>query len=87
MENLNRCADRMLFAVLPDYTLTHKPWAVKKKPDPDEPVPLTFAEFTAEVLHWARWGNSEHRPADLAGRVPRTRHRPGVDPCRGLDHW
>ncbi|WP_344646475.1 transposase family protein, partial [Streptomyces durmitorensis] len=55
VENLNRCADLMLFAVLPGYTLTPKPRRAKKKPDPDEPVPLTFTEFTAEVLEWARW--------------------------------
>ncbi|MBW5484424.1 Mu transposase C-terminal domain-containing protein [Streptomyces bambusae] len=70
VENLNRCVDRMLFAVLPGYTLTPKPRPAKKKPDPDEPVPLTFAEFTAEVLNWARWWNTEHRPAGLAGRTP-----------------
>ncbi|MFE3282429.1 hypothetical protein ACFXJJ_04810 [Streptomyces sp. NPDC059233] len=67
VENLNRCVDRMLFAVLPGYTLTPKPRPAKKKPAPDEPVPLTFAEFTAEVLDWARWWNTEHRPAGLAG--------------------
>lgn len=70
VENLNRCADRMLFAVLPGYTLTPKPRRTKKKPDADEPVPLTFAEFIAEVLDWARWWNTEHRPAGLNGRTP-----------------
>lgn len=70
VENLNRCVDRMLFAVLPGYTLTPKPRPAKKKRDPDEPVPLTFAEFTAEVLDWAWWWNSEHRPAGLNGRTP-----------------
>ncbi|MGW5347397.1 Mu transposase C-terminal domain-containing protein [Streptomyces sp. NPDC004050] len=70
VENLNRCVDRMLFAVLPGYTLTPKPRPAKKKPAPDEPVPLTFAEFTAEVLDWARWWNTEHRPAGLNGRTP-----------------
>lgn len=70
VESLNRCADRMLFAALPGYTLTPKPRPGKTKPDPDEPVPLTFAEFTAEVLDWARWWNTEHRPARLAGRTP-----------------
>ncbi len=70
MENLNRCVDRMLLAVLPGYTPTPKPRPSKKKPDADEPVPLTFAEFTAEVLDWARWWNTEHRPAGLNGRTP-----------------
>ncbi|MFJ7272770.1 Mu transposase C-terminal domain-containing protein [Streptomyces sp. NPDC099050] len=70
VENLNRCADRMLFAVLPGYTLTSKPRPAKKKPHSDEPLPLTFAECTFEVLDWARWWNTEHRPAGLAGRTP-----------------
>ncbi|MEW2418897.1 Mu transposase C-terminal domain-containing protein [Streptomyces sp. NPDC046866] len=70
VENLNRCADRMLFAVLPGYTLTPKPRPAKKKPDLDDPVSLTFAEFTAEILEWARWWNTEHRPAGLNGRTP-----------------
>ncbi|WTJ48531.1 Mu transposase C-terminal domain-containing protein [Streptomyces sp. NBC_01544] len=70
VENLNRCADRMLFAVLPGYTLTPKPRRAGKKPDLDAPEPLAFAEFTAEVLDWARWWNTEHRPAGLGGRTP-----------------
>ncbi|WP_264201253.1 hypothetical protein [Streptomyces antimicrobicus] len=39
--------DRMPFAVLPGYTLTPKPRRSRKKPAPEEPVPLAFAEFTA----------------------------------------
>ncbi|MEU9446781.1 Mu transposase C-terminal domain-containing protein [Streptomyces sp. NPDC048304] len=70
VENLNRCADRMLFAVLPGYTFAPKPRRAKKKPDTDEPPPLTFEEFTTEVLDWARWWNAEHRPAGLAGQTP-----------------
>ncbi|WP_443059401.1 Mu transposase C-terminal domain-containing protein [Streptomyces sp. NBC_00435] len=70
VENLNRCADRMLFAVLPGYTTTPKPRRSKKKRDPDGPLALTFAEFTAEVLDWTRWWNTEHHPAGLAGQTP-----------------
>ncbi|MFI5620586.1 Mu transposase C-terminal domain-containing protein [Streptomyces sp. NPDC051567] len=70
VENLNRCADRMLFAVLPGYTLTPKPRRAKKKPDLDELPPLAFEEFTTEVLDWARWWNTEHHSADLAGLSP-----------------
>ncbi|MFD5073073.1 Mu transposase C-terminal domain-containing protein [Streptomyces sp. NPDC058369] len=70
VESLNRCADRMLFAVLPGYTPAPKPRRAKKNPGPNEPAPLTFAEFTAEVLQWTYWWNTEHRPSGLAGRTP-----------------
>ncbi|PWK61822.1 putative transposase [Streptomyces sp. CG 926] len=71
VENLNRCADRMLFAALPGYTLTPTPRRTRKKADQDAPpLHLAFEEFTTEVLDWARWWNTEHRPASLAGRTP-----------------
>ncbi|MEU8620615.1 hypothetical protein [Streptomyces sp. NPDC048623] len=82
VENLNRCADRMLFALLPGSTLTPEPRRAKKKPDPDEPVALTCAEFTAEVLDRARWWNTEHRPARLAGQTPSRPGRPTPRPSR-----
>ncbi|MGW2651874.1 transposase [Streptomyces sp. NPDC001393] len=71
VENLNRCADRMLFAVLPGYTLTPSPRRAKKEAaDSDAPRPLTFTEFTAEVLAWTTWWNTEHRPHGLTGQTP-----------------
>ncbi|MET9701297.1 hypothetical protein ABZY31_30915 [Streptomyces sp. NPDC006529] len=76
VENLNRCADRMLFAVLPGYTLTPKPRRAKKKPDPDELPPLTFEEFTTEVLDWARWWNTEHYPQTCQAELPLRPGRP-----------
>lgn len=69
VENLNRSADRMLFAALPGYTITPAPRRAKKA-DPDAPPPLTFEEFTAEVLDWVHWWNIEHRPASLNSRTP-----------------
>ncbi|MFB7170639.1 Mu transposase C-terminal domain-containing protein [Streptomyces sp. NPDC056254] len=70
VENLNRCADRMLFAALPGYTLTPTPRRSGKKPGADTAPPLSFEEFTTEVLGWARWWNTEHRPASLGGATP-----------------
>ncbi|WP_435811681.1 Mu transposase C-terminal domain-containing protein [Streptomyces virginiae] len=70
VENLNRCADRMLFAALPGYNLTPTPRRSRKKTGPKPPLPLSFEEFTTEVLVWARWWNTQHRPASLAGRTP-----------------
>ncbi len=70
MENLSRCADRMLFAALPGCTVTPSPGRVKKEPaDCDGPL-LTFMEFTAEVLAWTTWWNTEHRPDGLTGQTP-----------------
>ncbi|MGW7261774.1 transposase [Streptomyces sp. NPDC054834] len=71
VENLNRSADRMLFAALPGYTVTPSPRRSKKESaDCDAPPPLTFTEFTAEVLAWTMWWNTEHRPDGLAGQTP-----------------
>ncbi|MFE7516020.1 Mu transposase C-terminal domain-containing protein [Streptomyces sp. NPDC057540] len=71
VENLNRCVDRMLFAALPGYTLTPRPRHTKRKSNQDAAhLQLTFEEFTTEVLDWARWWNTEHRPALLEGRTP-----------------
>ncbi|XTP10843.1 Mu transposase C-terminal domain-containing protein (plasmid) [Streptomyces albus subsp. chlorinus] len=71
VENLNRSADRMLFAALPGHTTIPAPRHGRKKPaDPDEPLPLSFTELTAEVLAWTTWWNTEHRPDALVGQTP-----------------
>ncbi|MGW6898990.1 Mu transposase C-terminal domain-containing protein [Streptomyces sp. NPDC054919] len=64
IENLNRCAERMLFAALPGYT----PKQPRRRPDrrPDVPA-LSFHDFTEQLLAWARWWNTEHHPAALGG--------------------
>ncbi|MQY40311.1 hypothetical protein SRB17_83440 [Streptomyces sp. RB17] len=60
-----------LFAALPGYTVTRSPRRGKKESaDCDAPLPLTFTEFTAEVLAWITWWNTEHRPDGLSGQSP-----------------
>ncbi|GAA3386772.1 Mu transposase C-terminal domain-containing protein [Streptomyces roseoviridis] len=75
VENLNRAVDRMLFAALPGYTLTptkhrsgrRSKGAVRK---PETSGAMSFQDFTAEVLAWTHWWNTEHRPQALSGRTP-----------------
>ncbi|MFF7724900.1 Mu transposase C-terminal domain-containing protein [Streptomyces luteogriseus] len=75
VENLNRAVDRMLFAALPGYTLTPatlRPGRRRKGtgPGPETSGVLSFEDFTAEVLAWTYWWNTEHRPRALSGRTP-----------------
>ncbi|WP_437026070.1 Mu transposase C-terminal domain-containing protein [Streptomyces bungoensis] len=74
VENLNRAVDRMLFAALPGYTLTPaKPRPGRRKGAgrrPETSGVLSFQDFTAEVLAWTHWWNTEHRPRALSGRTP-----------------
>ncbi|AUY53699.1 Mu transposase C-terminal domain-containing protein [Streptomyces sp. CB01881] len=57
----------MLFAALPGYR-TKQP---RRHPDrlPTAPV-LSFEDFTAEVLAWVTWWNTEHHPQGLNGHTP-----------------
>ncbi|WBO69773.1 transposase family protein (plasmid) [Streptomyces camelliae] len=68
IENLNHCVTRMLFAALPGYT----PKKPRRRPDrrPQTAPPLSFTAFTEELLAWAQWWNTEHRPAELHGATP-----------------
>ncbi|MFB8273441.1 Mu transposase C-terminal domain-containing protein [Streptomyces sp. NPDC055955] len=75
VENLNRAVDRMLFAALPGYTLT----PIKRRSGrrskgagrrPETSGAMSFQDFTAEVLAWTHWWNTEHRPQALSGRTP-----------------
>jgi putative transposase len=71
IENLNGAVDSMLFAVLPGYTPTPKPRGAHGRRDRRlAPPPMSFRDFTTEVLRWATWWNTEHRPASLNGRTP-----------------
>ncbi|MFI6582913.1 Mu transposase C-terminal domain-containing protein [Embleya sp. NPDC050493] len=67
IENLNLCVERMLFAALPGHT----PKQPRRRPDrtPTGPA-LSFRDFTAELLAWATWWNTEHHPDSLHGRTP-----------------
>ncbi|WP_435972218.1 Mu transposase C-terminal domain-containing protein [Streptomyces sp. Qhu_M48] len=67
VENLNRCATRMLFAALPGYTPTQP----HRGPDRRLPAPpLSFQAFTEQLLAWVTWWNTEHRPTALNGNTP-----------------
>ncbi|MEU9048025.1 Mu transposase C-terminal domain-containing protein [Kitasatospora sp. NPDC048343] len=70
VENLNRCAERMLFASLPRYT--HAPTASVRRRDraKDGTAPLTFTAFVERLLDWVREWNTEHTSPALAGRTP-----------------
>ncbi|RRQ26222.1 ISNCY family transposase [Rhodococcus sp. Eu-32] len=68
VETINGAAEKMLFAALPRYT--HRQTQINGTPtDPSQP-PLPFEAFTAEVLTWVRWWNSEHAIAELGERTP-----------------
>ncbi|WUV40281.1 Mu transposase C-terminal domain-containing protein (plasmid) [Streptomyces sp. NBC_01483] len=67
IENLNRCAERMLFAALPGYTAKKS----SRRPGRRPPTPvLSFHDFTEQLLAWVTWWNTEHHPAALNGRTP-----------------
>ncbi|WKX01777.1 transposase family protein (plasmid) [Rhodococcus aetherivorans] len=68
VETINGAAEKMLFAGLPRYT--HRQTHVSGAPvDPDQP-PLSFEMFTAEVLGWVRWWNTEHTLTERGERTP-----------------
>ncbi|WP_372404116.1 Mu transposase C-terminal domain-containing protein [Streptomyces luteireticuli] len=68
IENLNHCATVMLFAAMPGYA----PKKPRRRPDrrPQTAPPMSFTAFTNELLTWAQWWNTEHRPAELHGATP-----------------
>jgi putative transposase len=70
VENLNRCAQRMLFASLPRYR--HAPTAAvrRRAGDQDPTAPLAFTAFVELLLNWVRWWNTEHSSQALGGRTP-----------------
>ncbi|MEW2343443.1 MULTISPECIES: integrase catalytic domain-containing protein [Streptomyces] len=71
VESLNRAADRMLFAALPGYTAGPTGPRSERRGRSAGAVPaLSFQDFTAEVLAWTNWWNTEHRPKALSGRTP-----------------
>ncbi|WUQ36812.1 transposase family protein [Streptomyces sp. NBC_00234] len=73
VENLNRSADRMLFAALPGYTVT--PARRSARPARSAAPPLSFRDLTAEVLAWAGGTPSTARPHWTAARLWRRGRR------------
>lgn len=58
----------MLLASLPGYVRQPRPG--KRSSRPKGEVLLGFEDFTARLLAWMLWWNTEHRPAPLRGRIP-----------------
>lgn len=68
VETINGAVERMLFAGLPRYT--HRQTQMNGAPvDPTQPA-LTFEAFTAELLAWVQWWNTEHTVDALDSRTP-----------------
>ncbi|MFI7188027.1 Mu transposase C-terminal domain-containing protein [Streptomyces anthocyanicus] len=68
VEGLNRAVESMLLAALPGYARQPRPG--KRFSRSKDEVLLGFEDFTARLLDWTRWWNTEHRPAPLRGRTP-----------------
>ena len=68
VETVNGAMERMFAAGLPRYA--HAQLQANGQPvDPDAPA-LRFEAFTAELLAWVRWWNTENAMPALAGRTP-----------------
>ncbi|WYB39747.1 transposase family protein [Streptomyces sp. GD-15H] len=68
VEGLNRAVESMFLAALPGYARQPRPG--KRSSRPRDEVLLGFEDFTARLLAWTAWWNTEHRPAPLRGQTP-----------------
>lgn len=68
MEGLNRAVEGMFLAALPGYARQPRPG--KRSSRPKDEVLLGFEDFTARLLDWTLWWNTEHRPSPLRGKTP-----------------
>lgn len=68
VEGLNRAVESMFLAALPGYARQPRPG--KRPSRPKDEVLLGFEDFTARLLAWTLWWNTEHCPAPLRGRTP-----------------
>ncbi|MFE4654371.1 Mu transposase C-terminal domain-containing protein [Streptomyces sp. NPDC056707] len=88
VEGLNRAVEPMLLAALPGYV--HQPRPGKRSSRPKDEVLLGFEDFTARLLTWTLWWNTEHRPAPLRGRTPLEAWQDDPTPLRDVlatDLW
>ncbi|WP_435863888.1 Mu transposase C-terminal domain-containing protein [Streptomyces microflavus] len=88
VEGLNRAVESMFLAALPGYARQPRPG--KRPSSPKDEVLLGFEDFTARLLDWTRWWNTEHRPAPLRGRTPLQAWRDDPTPLRDVpaaDLW
>ncbi|MBH1935814.1 DDE-type integrase/transposase/recombinase [Streptomyces sp. AV19] len=88
VEGLNRAVEPMLLAALPGYARQPRPG--KRPSRPKDEVLLSFEDFTARLLDWTRWWNTEHRPEPLRGRTPLQAWQDDPTPLRDVpaaDLW
>ncbi|WTY54326.1 Mu transposase C-terminal domain-containing protein [Streptomyces sp. NBC_01411] len=88
VEGLNRAVESMFLAALPGYARQPRPG--KRPTRPKGEVLLSFEDFTARLLDWTRWWNTEHQPAPLRGRTPLEAWQDDPTPLRDVpaaDLW
>lgn len=88
VEGLNRAVEGMFLAALPGYARQPRPG--KRASRPKDEVLLGFEDFTARLLAWTLWWNTEHRPAPLRGRTPLEAWQDDPTPLRDVpaaDLW
>ncbi|MFG3207297.1 Mu transposase C-terminal domain-containing protein [Streptomyces sp. NPDC048192] len=88
VEGLNRAVESMFLAALPGYARQPRPG--KRASRPKDEVLLGFEDFTARLLAWTSWWNTEHRPAPLRGRTPLEAWQDDPTPLRDVpatDLW
>lgn len=88
VEGLNRAVESMFLAALPGYARQPRPG--KRSSRPKDEVLLGFEDFTARLLAWRLWWNTEHCPAPLRGRTPLQTWQDDPTPLRDVpatDLW
>ncbi|WP_443070715.1 Mu transposase C-terminal domain-containing protein [Streptomyces sp. NBC_01601] len=88
VEGLNRAVESMFLAALPGYARQPRPG--KRASRPKDEVLLGFEDFTAQLLAWTVWWNTEHRPAPLRGKTPLQAWQDDPTPLRDVsaaDLW
>ncbi|WP_277347794.1 MULTISPECIES: transposase family protein [unclassified Streptomyces] len=88
VEGLNRAVEGMFLAALPGYARQPRPG--KRASRSKDEVLLGFEDFTARLLDWTLWWNTEHRPAPLRGRTPLEAWQDDPTPLRDVpaaDLW
>ncbi|WP_399428260.1 Mu transposase C-terminal domain-containing protein [Streptomyces sp. WAC 06783] len=88
VEGLHRAVESMFLAALPGYARQPRPG--KRPSCPKDEVLLGFEDFTARLLAWTRWWNTEHHPAPLRGRTPLQAWQDDPTPLRDVaaaDLW
>jgi putative transposase len=88
VEGLNRAVAGMFLAALPGYARQPRPG--KRPSRPKDEALLGFEDFTARLLAWTSWWNTEHRPAPLRGKTPLEAWQDDPTPLRDVpaaDLW